>query len=76
MMAEMNTLAKVELSRLCAPDPGRQIDSCDICGEPIYIGESYYNGFAVVCQECMQSMTAEDFVRDVLEEQLIIAEGR
>lgn len=76
MMAEMNTLAKVELSRLFTPEPGRQIDTCDICGEPIYAGGHYYNGFAVVCQDCMQSMTAEDFIREVLEEQLIIAEGR
>lgn len=46
-----------------APEP-EPVKICALCGEGIYKGERYYGGSedGPVCEDCLQSMTAEQIL--------------
>ena len=63
---------KAEKDWLTPPEDRRPIKTlCDSCGEKIREGDEVYTSpFKNVCKECLEDMSAMDFIKDVLEEKL------
>lgn len=63
----MKSVGDIEDCWLAAPDAdAEEVSQCCMCAEPICIGESYWDTVGGdICCECMEKMTAAEFLTDV-----------
>lgn len=54
------------------PEDNRPIKAtCDFCGEEIKEGDkAYMSPFSIICKDCIDGMTALEFIKEVLKEKL------
>lgn len=63
----MSSLSRIENNWLAAPDREVEVMSqCCVCAEPICDGDGYWEtAGGDICSECLEGMTAAEFLTEV-----------